>query len=95
MEHEHDVEITIDGLLKCRLCGVFLQNTEKELATFSSKRMAKDMLEEIAVAGKYVATSFNDGFVTYTKEGHGIREEVYGRKKNERTYTIVKRLSVS
>ena len=94
MEHEHEIEI-IDGVLKCWSCGELLENTEKELATFSSRRMAKDMLEEIAVAGKYVATSFSDGFVTYTKEERGIREEVFGRKKNERTYAIVKRLSVS
>ena len=95
MEHVHDVEITADSLLRCRSCGAFLENTEKELATFSSKSMTRNMLEEIAVAGKYIATSFSDGFITYTKEGHGIREEVYGKKKNERTYAIIKRLSVT
>lgn len=92
--HEHEVEIA-DGLIKCRLCGQILESSEKELATFSSKRMAKAMLEEIAVAGKYTASSFDDGFVVYIKEKNNLKEEVGGKKKNKRTYVVYKRISTN
>jgi len=93
MKHEHEGEVTLDELIKCRICGENLPSTEKEIATFSSKTMLKSALEEIAVAGRYTASGFSDSFVIYSKDTENIREEVSGKRKNSRAFVIYKRLS--
>ena len=93
MEHRHEPIVTLDGLIKCKDCGKILENTELELAKVNSATMARRLLGEIAVAGKYQVKSM-DGFPVYSREQNGILEEITGEKLSARNYRIYKTLSM-
>ena len=91
MEHKHEPIIQLDGLIKCRTCGEILSSMEEEITRVSSARRVIKVLQEIAVAGKYRASSFAGEFVVYSRDRNGNREEVTGQKISERNYRIFKR----
>ena len=88
-EHVHDIIVQLDGEAKCRICGE--SPREEEIAIVTSYRRANRILEEIAVAGHYRATTFERGFVVYAIERGSNREEVTAQKLSNRTYRIIKR----
>jgi len=91
MKHEHDPILQLDGIIKCRTCGVMLSNMEEEITTVTSRRRAEKVLQELAVAGGYRASGFDDGFVVYRIEKNGNEEEVTAKKKEGVGYKVVKR----
>ena len=59
------------------------------LATFTSRSMARKTLEQIAVSGEYTADGYSDGFVRYVRVHDNKKEEVTGKKINQRSYAII------
>ena len=92
MTHEHEALIGLDGLIKCKTCGEILACAEQELGKVSSARMANRLLSELAIKGQYTAKSFEDGFISFSKDNNGITEEITCRKKSDRVYIIYKKL---
>lgn len=92
MEHEHEPEIQLDGIIKCRTCGQILPYVEQQLAKVSSARMANRLLDEIAIKGGFTAETFEGDFIVYSKEKNGIREELTARKQSDRVYIILQTL---
>ena len=92
MKHEHEPILQLGGLIKCRTCGEFLNDMEEEIAIVSSYRRANRILEEIAVAGHYLAKGFEKGFVVFSREMNGNHEEITARKLSERNYCVIKRI---
>ena len=66
-------------------------NTETTINIVQSKSKAKDILENIAVAGKYKASGFNNGFVIYSKEKGDTIEEVTAKKVSGRKFEVFRR----
>ena len=95
IKHTHEVEVTQDGLLSCRTCGALVERFERKLASFPSRRMAQRLLDKIAVAGEYVASSLDNGFVVYSRSKNKITEEVTIRRKGRRTYEVMEIFSVN
>ena len=93
-EHTHEPMISLDGQLKCRTCGEFLEQATEEIASVGSRKTAKRFLDELAVAGNYYASSYENGFIVFSKARDGIVEELTGEKFGERDFRIVKRFSV-
>jgi len=93
MEHEHDALIGNDFIIRCRTCGEILPYAEVEICKVSSALMANRTIQAMAVTGKYMASSFNDDFVIYTRKINGIKEEITGEKIADRQYRVFKRLS--
>ena len=91
MKHEHEPILSLDGIIRCRACGELLPNMEEEITKVSSARRVVKVLQEIAVAGRYRASSFEGEFVVYCRDKNGNREEVTGQKVGERNYRIFKR----
>ena len=89
--HEHEPLILLDGIIKCRTCGEILPYAEQELGKVSSAVMANRMLDELAIQGGFKADSFEDGFIVYSKDKDGIREEMSARRKSERVYIIIQK----
>ena len=92
MEHKHFPEIQLDGTIKCKDCGQTLPYAEEEICKVSSAMRVRRVLEEIAIAGEYMAASYEKGFMVYSKRQNGITEEVTGEKLSERNYRVYKRL---
>ena len=90
-EHEHEPLIGLGGIIKCRTCGEILPSMEEEITKVSSSKRVRSILEEIAVAGRYRAYSFEGEFVVYSRDRNGLREEITGEKLSERNYRIFKR----
>ena len=90
MEHLHEPTITLDGRFKCRTCGQVLEQATEEIRV-SSKRTAKRILDELAVAGNYYASSYERGFIVFSRTKDGVTEEITGEHINERDYRIIKR----
>lgn len=92
---EHiNTEVSRDDQIRCKDCGAILEYVEKKVGTATSVKAAKTMQEEMAVTGKYTASSFEDGFVVYSRVRNNIREEVLCHKTGHRSYQVLKRLSV-
>ena len=97
MEHIHEPLVGLDGINRCRTCGKLLSDTkhleEEEivLGKVSSSRMANRLLDEIAIKGGFHAESFEGGFIVYSKDKNGIREEVTAKKKSDRVYIILQK----
>ena len=91
MIHKHEPQILLDGQIKCRTCRKLLSSAEEEITKVSSARRVIKILQEIAVAGRYRATSFEKEFVVYSRDKNGNREEVTGERLSERNYRIFKR----
>ena len=53
------------------------------------------MLEEIAVAGGYIASRFSDDFVVYVKPDGNLTEEITAKKEGDKEYTIIKKTTVN
>ena len=51
---------------------------------------AKRILEEIAVAGSYIASGFSDGFIIFSKSKDSLVEEITVEKIKEREFVIKK-----
>lgn len=64
-------------------------NDTTTLSTFTSRSMARKTLEQIAVSGEYTADGYSDGFVRYVRVHDNMKEEVTGKKLNERSYAII------
>ena len=92
-EHKHEGIIGTDGLLRCRTCGQLLEQAEEEVTRVGSKVKAKRVLDEIAVAGNYFASSFEGGFVVYTRKKDGVTEEITGEQLTDRDFVIKKRFT--
>ena len=90
-EHQHEPLIQLGGLIRCKTCGKLLPSMEEEITKVSSARRVVKVLQEIAVAGKYRAVSFEKEFVVYSRDKNGSREEVTGEKLGERHYRVFKR----
>ena len=95
MEHKHEGIIGNDDLIRCRLCGQVLSHITETISRVSSARRAKKILENIAVAGKYMAIGFNDGFIVYLKHKGIWVEEITARKIGERDFEVTKKVSSS
>jgi hypothetical protein len=91
--HVHNPTVGLDNIIKCQTCGDILPYAEKEICKVSSANRVQRVLEEIAVAGGYVASSFENGFIVYTNTIAGIREEVTASKISGRNYRVYKRMS--
>ena len=92
MEHKHEPLVQLDGMIKCRTCGIILPYAEEEICKVSSAMRVRRVLEEIAVAGGYYAASYEQGFIVYSKKQDGIVEEVTGEKLSDRNYRVYKRM---
>ena len=92
MEHIHEAEIQLDGLIRCRICGEVLSYAEKILGKVSSARMATKLLNKIAFEGKFRMDSIDGEFTTYAKDRNGIREELTARKQSNRVYLVLQKL---
>ena len=92
MDHIHDPFLLINNTIRCRTCGEILPNMEEEITKVSSSKRATKVLQEVAVAGRYVARSFEREFVLYTRDTNGIREEVTAEKLSDRNYRVFKRI---
>ena len=93
MDHKHEPIAQLDGLVKCRTCGIILSNSEQELGRVSSARMAHKILVKIATEGEFVVGGYEDGFVIYKKDRRdGLKELITIRKEAERAYAIIQKL---
>jgi len=92
-EH-NNTEITLEDQIRCKDCGTILESVEKQVGTANSAKAARSLQEEIAVTGRYIATTFENGFVVFSKTRNNIKEEVICRKTGNRFYHIIKRLSM-
>ena len=92
-EHKHEALVRLDGFIQCKTCGQILPSMEETISKVNSATRAIRVLSEIAVAGKYRAYSFDKGFIIYSKEKDGLREEVTAEKIADREYRIYKRIS--
>lgn len=93
MEHKHEPIVGLDSIIRCRTCGKILPSAEYEVCKVSSAIRARRVLDEIAIAGGYAATSYDRGFVVYSKTHGGVKEEVVGEKLADRNYRVFKRVS--
>ena len=91
MEHTHEPLVSLEGILKCRTCGKVLEYAEQELGKVVSARIANRMLDELAIQGGFEAASFEAGFIVYSKNRDGIREELTAKKQSDRQFIIVQR----
>ena len=91
-EHIHEPTITLDGRLICRICGESLKQATEEIASVGSKKTANRILGELAVAGNYYASPYENGFIVFSKTREdGIVEELVGEKFGTRDFRIIKR----
>ena len=91
-EHDHEAIIGLDKILRCRICGQVLSGTERVVSKVTSSSRAKRILDEIAVAGRYQAVGFSDGFVIYSKISDELTTEVTARKIGERVFEVIRRI---
>jgi len=91
----HEGVINISNQLTCRLCGMTLESLESEIGKTQSRKRASRMLEEIAVAGGYIASRFSDDFVVYVKPDGNLTEEITAKKEGDKEYTIIKKTTVN
>ena len=91
MEHEHDPTVELGGSIRCRTCGIELPYIEETIALPDSSVRANRILQEIAVAGSYLAGSFKDNFVVYYRDNAHNHEELTAQKLNPRRYRVYKR----
>jgi len=90
-EHEHEPIAGLDKIIRCRICGQMLSNTEQIVSKVTSLSSARKVLDEIAVAGGYRATGFDRGFIIYSKDRDDrLREEICIGKLKEREFVIKK-----
>ena len=89
-EHKHEALIGSDNIIKCSTCGKVLDKIEQEIGKVVSAVGARRLLDEIAVAGGYMAIGFNEGFIVYSKNKDGVIEEVTASKRKEREFVIKK-----
>ena len=91
MEHKHEPIIELDNILRCRTCGKTLEYAEQELGKVVSSKIANRMLDELAIQGGFEAASFESGFIVYSKNRDGIREELTAKKQSDRQFVIIQR----
>jgi len=65
---------------------------EEEITQMDSAVQANRVLQEIAVAGHYRASSFMDGFVIYSRDIDKRREEVTIQKISNRKFRVYRRI---
>ena len=89
----HEGVINLNHTLTCRLCGMMLESLETQIGKTQSRKRASRMLEEIAVAGGYIASRFSDDFVVYVKPDGALTEEITAKKEGDKEYTIIKKIT--
>jgi hypothetical protein len=91
--HVHELELQLNGQIVCRVCGEFFPFMEIEICKVDSSNRVQHVLEEIAVAGKYTASTFQNGIIVYSriKEG-GVREEITASKLSKRNFRVYKKI---
>ena len=87
-ECRHDGVRGLDKITRCKHCGEVL--TKQIIAKVQSSYRAKRILDEIAVAGEYVAAGFNGEFVIYSKKRNGVIEEITIEEYSDKQFQIVK-----
>ena len=92
MTHKHDPLIKTGSDAVCKTCGDLLPDSEQEIVRVSSTIRAIRTIDEIAVSGKYVANSFDNGFVVYSRDIGDSREEVSVQPVSARNYRVIKRI---
>ena len=91
-ECEHDALIGLDCIIRCRLCGDVLPYSIETITKVQSSTRAKRILDEIAVAGNYRASSFNDSFIVYSRCRDSLIEEVSVEKVKDREFRVFKKI---
>ena len=89
---EHEPEIQLGGLIKCRICGNILPEATEEITKVSSARRARRILEELAMAGNYYVASRERGFPIYARDKNGVKEEITAEKLADREYKVYRKL---
>lgn len=92
MGHEHEAIIQLNNTIKCRTCGKIAPYAEETICRVDSAVRARRIMEEIAVAGGYWASSLVSGFVVYKREQGGLTIEITAEKMSDRKYKVYKRL---
>ena len=64
------------------------------ISKVTSASSAKRILDEIAVAGNYIASGISDGFVIYSRIADDFTEEITARKQGDRTFVITKTTTI-
>jgi hypothetical protein len=91
--HVHELEVQLNGQIICRLCGEFFPYMEMEICKVDSANRVQHVMEEIAVAGKYMASSFQNGIIVYSRiQSNGLREELTASKISKRSFKVYKKI---
>lgn len=93
-EHKHEALIGTDHLIRCRTCGKLLPSMEETITKVNSGLKAVRVLAEIAVAGKYTASGFNERFVIYSKVKDNLIEDITATKLKQREFVIFRKIFV-
>ena len=91
-EHKHEGLVGNDGTIRCRTCGQLLPFMTETLSRVSSSRRARRILDEIAVSGRYTASTFNGRFIVFSKLKGNLMEEITANKLGEREFEITKKI---
>lgn len=93
----HEGVVGLDGLLKCRNCGAIMDKFVTVITKTQSIKRAKQIIEEIAVAGGYEANRFNGEFVVYAKQQGNtnmqdmpVVEEITATKIGDKEYEVTR-----
>ena len=89
MNCQHDYIIS-EGKIKCRLCDKEIVRLTKSLAVCQSLKQARRILDELAIANKYVADRWESNSVIYSRIEDRIRHELRIIQGGKRKWTIVK-----
>jgi len=90
MEHKHEPQQTIDGTIKCRICGEVLPIVIETVAKVQSAKMANAILGHHAVDGKYIADSILNDFVVFRRETSNRIEEITARRVDSHMFEVIK-----
>jgi glycine/serine hydroxymethyltransferase len=92
-EKEHEPIIQLDGIIKCRKCGKFLQSMTEEIANPDSGVKANRIMHTIASAGQFKAIASDNEFAAYTREVNGNIEELRAEMISPRKYRVYRKIT--
>ena len=92
MNCKHDAHITLDNLIRCRICGDMLTESEETLSKIQSLVGARRIQDSVAAAqGGYKISAYDDKFVTYTRTTGSVVEQLIVRRDKPRQYSVIKK----